>query len=188
MDVLLAPIVTNRVVSPVDLADERTVATPGASPVESAAGDALLRAWTAAAPHDAVDLCPLSDGGPGFAALVGHRAETVGRGRGPQHEGSVDRLAPGVVLVGTTAYVDTSAALGRGRGSSGVGEQLRAALGADASRVVLGLVGPDRRIVPDAGLGLLVALGAAGLAGNPSIDVGGACEHAGAALSAPPET
>jgi glycerate kinase len=162
MDVLLAPCVVSPVVSLVENAAD----TPVASSAESAAGSRLLSAWTAAAPHDAVDLCELSSGGPGFATLVGRRAETVRRGRQPQPADPVVWLAPGVVLVGTTAYVDTSAALVHGEGTSGVGEQVIAAVGAGASRIVLGLVGPGRCIVPDAGLGLLFALGVAGLEGR----------------------
>lgn len=162
MDVLLAPCVVSPVVSLVENAAEGSVA----SSAESAAGARLLRAWTAAAPHDSVDLCELSSGGPGFATLVGRRAETVRRGRQPQPADPVVWLAPGVVLVGTTAYVDTSVAILHGEGTSGVGEQLIAAVGAGASRIVLGLVGPDRSIVPDAGLGLLLALGVVGLDGR----------------------
>ncbi|KQT97995.1 glycerate kinase [Sanguibacter sp. Leaf3] len=162
MDVLLAPCVVSPVVSLVENAAEASVA----SSAESAAGARLLSAWTAAARHDAVDLCELSSGGPGFATLVGRRAETVRRGRQPQPADPVVWLAPGVVLVGTTAYVDTSAALVHGEGTSGVGEQLITAVGAGASRIVLGLVGPDCCIVPDAGLGLLLALGVAGLDGR----------------------
>lgn len=162
MDVLLAPCVESPVVSLVENAAE----APVASSAESAAGARLLSAWTAAAPHDAVDLCELSSGGPGFATLVGRRAETARRGRQPQPADPVVWLAPGVVLVGTTAYVDTSGTLVHGEGTSGVGEQLIAAVGAGASRIVLGLVGPDRYIVPDAGLGLLLALGVAGLDGR----------------------
>lgn len=162
MDVLLAPCVVSPVVSLVENAAE----APVASSAESAAGARLLSAWTAAAPHDAVDLCELSSGGPGFATLVGRRAETVRRGRRPQPADPVVWLAPGVGLVGTTAYLDTSAALVHGEGTSGVGEQLIAAVGAGASRIVLGLVGPDRSIVPDAGLGLLLALGVARLYGR----------------------
>jgi len=168
MDVLLAPCVVSPVVSVVENAAE----APVASSAESAAGARLLSAWTAAAPHDAVDLCELSSGGPGFATLVGRRAETVRRGRQPQPADPVVWLAPGVVLVGTTAYVDASAALVHGEGTSGVGEQLIAAVGAGASRIVLGLVGPDRCIVPDAGLGLLLALGVAGLDGRRLLALG----------------
>jgi len=168
MDVLLAPCVVSPVVSLVEDAAEASVA----SSAESAAGARLLSAWTAAAPHDAVDLCELSSGGPGFATLVGRRAETVRRGRQPQPADPVVWLAPGVVLVGTTAYVDTSAALLHGEGTSGVGEQLIAAVGACASRIVLGLVGPDCCIVPDAGLGLLLALGVVGLDGRRLLALG----------------
>jgi len=160
MDVLLAPCV----VSPAESAV--------ANRVEGLGGEVLLRAWTDAAPHDRVDLCELSAGGAGFATLVGHRAETVQRGRDPRVASSVARPAPGVVLVGGTAYVDSSLVLQGEHGSAGVGEQLLAALGAGASRIVLGLAGPDTRVVPDAGLGLLATLGVAGLRGRALLDSG----------------
>lgn len=154
------------------------------------AESAVVDAWTDAAPHDSVDLCELSDGGAGFAALVGRHAEARRHERGPD-ESAVAWLGPGVVLVGGTAYVDSSAALtpdsapspGRpstdgsqdglatgtaaaGSGSAAVGEQVLLALRAGASRIVLGLAAPGARAVPDAGTGLLAALGVSGLRGR----------------------
>lgn len=150
------------------------------------AESAVVDAWTDAAPHDSVDLCELSDGGAGFAALVGRHAEARRHERGLD-ESAVAWLGPGVVLVGGTAYVDSSAALnpdsapspGRpstdglatgtaaaGLGSAAVGEQVLLALRAGASRIVLGLAAPGARAVPDAGTGLLAALGVPGLRGR----------------------
>lgn len=120
----------------------------------------LAGAWSDAAPHDLVDLCALSDGGPGFAALVAARAD-AGTGR-PEVW-----AAPGVLVVGGrggTAYVDGSVGLRSGQGTAGLGEQLVAALSAAPSRVVLGLPGPDQTVVvPDAGWGMLGALGVEGV-------------------------
>lgn len=154
------------------------------------AESAVVDAWTDAAPHDSVDLCELSDGGAGFAALVGRHAEARRHERGP-HESAVAWLGPGVVLVGGTAYVDSSAALtpdsasspghpstdgsqdglatgsaAARSGSAAVGEQVLLALRAGASRIVLGLAAPGARAVPDAGTGLLAALGVSGLRGR----------------------
>lgn len=123
----------------------------------------LVDAWSGAAPHDTVDLCALSDGGPGFATLVAARSDGVP----PRADVGPDRrdswVAPGVLLVGGrggTAYVDGSVGLHTGAGTAGLGEQLLAALSTAPSRVVLGMPGPDQVIVvPDAGWGLLGALG-----------------------------
>lgn len=157
---------------------------------------AVINAWTDAAPHDSVDLCELSDGSAGFAALVGRWAEAQRRGRDVPPESAVVWLAPGVVLVGETAYVDSSAGrtpdpvsspdvfstdcsgdgLAAGTaphpGSAGVGEQVLLALGAGATRIVLGLAGPEAGAVPDAGTGLLAALGVSALRRRSLLDAG----------------
>lgn len=131
----------------------------------------LVDAWSGAAPHDTVDLCALSDGGPGFATLVAARADLA-----PDRADTW--VAPGVLLVGGrggTAYVDGSVGLRAGAGTAALGEQLLAALSAGPSRVVLGMPGPDQVVVvPDAGWGLLGALGLERTAGRGAGDGSGA--------------
>lgn len=123
----------------------------------------LVDAWSGAAPHDLVDLCALSDGGPGFATLVAARSVDVASRADLAADRADTWVAPGVLLVGGrggTAYVDGSVGLRARAGTAGLGEQLLAALSAAPSRVVLGMPGPDQVMsVPDAGWGLLGALG-----------------------------
>ena len=113
-------------------------------------GAALAAGWLRGAPHDTVDLCPISDGGPGFAGLL---AEVSGW---PQPE------PDGVLVAGETAYVDTAVALSADPpGCSGaVAGQLQRAIAAGVSRIVVGLGAPaDLPALPDAGAGMLSALG-----------------------------
>jgi glycerate 2-kinase len=158
------------------------------------AADAIAAGWGAAAPGDALDLAPMSDGGPGFVDVL-HEAlggellsVTV---RGPH-----GAPTPGTVLVaGETAYVESAQACGlhltAGVGaeaatSYGVGELLAAAVDAGATTVVVGLGGSGTN---DGGAGLLAALGAtadvpldagaAGLEGVGSVDVAAAWERLG---------
>ena len=116
-------------------------------------GAALAAGWLRGAPHDTVDLCPLSDGGPGFARLL---AEV----------GGWPQPAPdGVLVVGGTAYVDSAVALAAAPqdGSFAVAAQLLRAVESGATRIVVGLGAPaDVAALPDAGAGLLVALGLLG--------------------------
>lgn len=134
----------------------------------------LVDAWSGAAPHDTVDLCALSEGGPGFATLVAARSDGVASRADLAPDRADAWGAPGVLLVGGrggTAYVDGSVGLRAGAGTAGLGEQLLAALSADPSRVVLGMPGPDQvMVVPDAGWGLLGALGLEGAAGRALAD------------------
>jgi glycerate kinase len=129
------------------------------------AAEAVATGWRRHAPGDELDLAPMADGGPGFvdvlqAALGGDLlALTV---RGPLGE-----PVPGsLLLVGTTAYVESAQACGlhlTGRerpeeaSSYGVGELVAAARDAGASTVVVGLGGSG---TSDGGAGLLAALGA----------------------------
>jgi glycerate kinase len=134
----------------------------------------LADAWSGAAPHDLVDLCALSDGGPGFSTLVAARSDDVASRADLAPDRADAWVAPGVLLVGGrggTAYVDGSVGLRARAGTAGLGEQLLAALSAGPSRVVLGMPGPDQvLVVPDAGWGLLGALGLEGAAGRGLAD------------------
>ncbi len=129
------------------------------------AASAIAAGWRRRAPATDIDVCPMSDGGPGFvdvlhASLGGDLlAATV---RGPLGE----RVPASVLRVGDSAYVESAQACGRhlvGDGdvedatTYGVGELLLAAIGSGASRVVVGLGGGG---TIDGGAGLLAALGA----------------------------
>ena len=117
-------------------------------------GSALAAGWLRGAAHDTVELCPLSDGGPGFAGLL---AEVCGW---PLPD------PDGVLVVAGTAYVDAAGALASGpqAGSVAVGAQLIRAVEAGVTRIVVGLGTPaDLPALPDAGAGLLAVLGVRGL-------------------------
>ncbi|HEX2804711.1 MAG TPA: glycerate kinase [Kineosporiaceae bacterium] len=134
------------------------------------AAQAVAAGWLRHAPEDVVDLCPLSDGGPGFVEVLhqvlGGRllAVTV---TGPLG----DPVPAGVLLVQDTdgvptGYVETAQACGlhlvpagrrdpRVTTTAGVAGLLEAARQAGATRIVLGLGGSGTN---DAGAGMLAAL------------------------------
>jgi glycerate kinase len=137
------------------------------------AARALADGWARHAPGDALDLCPLSDGGPGFvdvlAAALPGRAEVV------TVPGPLGEPVPAQVLLvpgpdgDLVAYVESAQACGlhlvpadrRDPGvttTRGVGELLLAARAAGARRIVVGLGGSGTN---DGGAGLLAALLAA---------------------------
>jgi glycerate kinase len=134
------------------------------SAVDAAA--AIAEGWRRTAPDDELVEVPLADGGPGFldvvhAALGGDLLErTVS---GPLGE----PVAAQVLLVATTAYIESAQACGlhlvpqprdpQVSTTYGVGELVRVAIDAGATKVVLGLGGSATN---DAGAGLLAALGA----------------------------
>src|SRR5690242_2886578 len=129
------------------------------------AAEAIASGWRRQAPDDELDLAPMADGGPGFvdvlhAALGGElMAVTV---RGPH-----GAATPATFLLdGATAYVEAAQACGlhltggeepETASTYGVGELLRAAAEAGATRIVVGLGGSGTN---DGGAGLLAALGA----------------------------
>lgn len=131
----------------------------------SQAAEAIARGWREARPDDVLDLAPMSDGGPGFVAVL-HAAlggallpVTV---RGPLG-GSVEAH---LLLHDQTVYVESAQACGvaltGGRDGDqattvGVGDLLLAAREAGARQVVVGLGGSGTN---DGGAGLLAALGA----------------------------
>ena len=130
------------------------------------AGTAMAEGWLRTAPHDTVEVVPLSDGGPGFVDVLS--ASLDGQVHGVVVSDPLGRPAPATVLiVGTTAYVESSQAAGlhllapaerdpTRTTSFGVGELVGAALELGARRVVVGLGGSGTN---DAGAGLLAALG-----------------------------
>lgn len=147
---------------------------------------AIADGWRRQAPGDELDLAPMADGGPGFvdvlhAALGGELVATT-------VPGPLAEMVPAtILLVGETAYVESSQACGlhltggeRGEDATsyGVGALVGEAIEAGATRVVVGLGGSGAN---DGGAGLLSALGAradvglehgvAGLAGVTSVDL-----------------
>jgi glycerate kinase len=130
------------------------------------AADAIAAGWSAAAPDDALDRAPMSDGGPGFvdvlhASLGGDLVEiTV--------TDPLGRPTPAAYLrVGDTAYVESAQACGLhlvdaaerdpvAATTYGVGELVAAALDAGATTLVVGLGGSA---TTDGGAGMLAALG-----------------------------
>ncbi|HEU0100747.1 MAG TPA: glycerate kinase [Mycobacteriales bacterium] len=137
------------------------------SPVAAAA--ALAAGWSAAAPGDEIVQVPLSDGGPGFVEVLA-AALPDAREVQTEVEDPLARPVQAVLLLdGSTAYVESAAACGlhllppqerdpRVTTTYGVGQLLRAALDAGATRVVVGLGGSA---TDDGGSGLLAAVGLA---------------------------
>lgn len=132
----------------------------------SAAARAMASGWASERPSDEIDICPLSDGGPGFvdamAGALGGRLESATI-RGPHG----DHVPGAVLIVGDVAYVESAQACGlhlvdasqdpRRASTYGVGELISVARDAGASTVYIGLGGSA---TTDGGAGLLAALGA----------------------------
>lgn len=134
------------------------------------AAAAIAAGWRRHDPEAALDLAPLSDGGPGFVevlreALDGRLVEVTVRG-------PLGEPTPGAVLLAPdgTAYVEVAQACGlhllppdRRRpmeaSSAGVADLLRAALEAGAQRVVAGVGGTAST---DGGRPCVEAFGGAG--------------------------
>jgi glycerate 2-kinase len=172
------------------------------SSVEACA--AIAHGWRLHAPEDVLDLAPLSDGGPGFLAVL--HTSLGGEMLPVVVTGPVGDAVPAeVLMVGDTAYVESAQSCGLHlipvdhrtqrrnpavSSSIGVGECIKAAIAAGASRVVVGIGGTGTN---DAGAGMLAALGAspsdglsrggAALATLTTVDVEPARDHvAGAEL------
>ncbi|HEX8629304.1 MAG TPA: glycerate kinase [Catenuloplanes sp.] len=150
------------------------------------AAAAVAEGWLTTAAADDLLLRPLSDGGPGFVAVL-----AAGIGGRLLSVATVDPLGRPVtgeiLLVGDTAYVESAQACGlhlltsaerdpKTTTSYGLGVLLLAAVEAGARRVVVGLGGSATN---DAGAGMLAALGAA-----PLDHAGYALPYGGAALAA----
>jgi glycerate kinase len=126
------------------------------------AAEAMADGWRRRRPDDELVLLPMSDGGPGFLdVLPGRRIAVL-------VEDPLARPTVADLLVdGATAYVVSAQACGLAlldpddrdpatATTYGVGQLVRAALDAGASRVVLGLGGSATN---DGGAGFLAALG-----------------------------
>jgi len=137
------------------------------------AARAVADGWLAARPGDEVDLCPLSDGGPGFLDVLEAAAPGARRVRvpvtGPLGEQRTTSL---LVLADGTAAVESALACGTAllppgpaadrdalaATTAGVGHLLAAARTTGARRVLVGLGGSA---TTDGGAGALAVLGAA---------------------------
>ncbi len=129
------------------------------------AAEAIAAGWRRHAPDDQLDLCPMSDGGPGFvealhAALGGQLAPL-------QVPGPLGEPALAAILyLDGTAYIESAQACGLalippgqrdpGRATSlGLGQLMHAAQQAGATRIVVGLGGSGTN---DSGAGMLAGL------------------------------
>ena len=133
------------------------------------AAAAVAEGWAREAPHDVLDLAPMSDGGPGFVSAMAASLNIALRDcvvSGPLGKPVSARFALDEVT--GTAYVESAEAVGlhlldmadrdpRVTTSWGLGEVLAEVLRAGAKHVVVGLGGTG---VCDGGAGLLAALGA----------------------------
>ena len=129
------------------------------------AAEAIAAGWRRRAPDDELDLCPMSDGGPGFVDVL--YAAQGGRLLAVTVDGPHGEQVPTTILhSGDTAYVESAQACGLhltgGKGPEfattvGVGEQILAALETDATTIVVGLGGSGTN---DGGAGALEVLGA----------------------------
>jgi len=134
------------------------------------AAAAIARGWRLAAPDDDVLEVPLADGGPGFVQVV--HASLGGELEPVTVTGPLGEPVPAAFLLvheegRATAYLEAAHAVGLdlvaperrdpGRTSSiGLGQLVRAALEAGATRVVVGVGGTATN---DGGAGLLAGLG-----------------------------
>lgn len=150
-----------------------------------AAAQAIADGWLSVAPSDQVFPRPMSDGGPGFVAVL---AEATGGRRVPVETcDPLGRPAAGeILLVGDAAYVESAQACGLHllspderdplhTTSYGLGALVAAAVESGARTVVVGLGGSA---VNDCGAGALAALGV-----TPLDAAGYALPYGGAALA-----
>lgn len=137
----------------------------------SQAAEAIAAGWARSAPHCVLSRVPLSDGGPGFLDVLQRGLD--GEVLATTVADPLGREVPASVLIveeerGRTAYVESAQAAGlhllaaserdpRVTTTFGVGQLLRAARDAGATRIVVGLGGSGTN---DGGAGMLAALGA----------------------------
>jgi glycerate 2-kinase len=131
------------------------------------AAEAIAEGWRRRAPHDELELAPMADGGPGFVDVL--HASLGGDLLAATVAGPLGQAVPASVLLHEgTAYVESAQACGlhlvaeadrdpERASTRGVGELVRLAVEAGATRVVIGLGGSGTN---DGGAGLLAALGA----------------------------
>ncbi|MEY4348489.1 MAG: hypothetical protein RIS43_908 [Actinomycetota bacterium] len=131
----------------------------------SEAALAIREGWLATSPADDITLCPLSDGGPGFASAMAHALggeAILCEVQGP----AGDKVSAQWTKVGATAFIESAEACGMHlvenstiwqRTTYGVGQLIAQAIDAGCTHVVVGLGGSGTN---DAGIGALLALGA----------------------------
>lgn len=128
------------------------------------AAQAIASGWSRHAPHDEIDLAPLSDGGPGFvnvlaASLGGQLIPVVVTGAMGQP------ATAEILVVGDTAYIESAHSCATSpshrdvttASTFGLGQCILAARQAGARRIVIGVGGTGTN---DAGAGVVAALGA----------------------------
>lgn len=160
------------------------------------AARALAQGWSSAAPADELRHVPLSDGGPGMVEVLAAALPSARQVRVVVEDPLARPVEAALLVDGTTAYVESAAACGlhllapderdpRVTTTYGVGQLVRAALDAGATRVVVGLGGSA---TDDGGSGMLAALGLARLddAGDP-LRPGGAALASAARLVGMPD-
>ena len=146
----------------------------GGTLTPAAAAAAMADGWARVAPADPLDLAPLSDGGPGLLEVLSAALPDAVLVAVTVQDPLARPVDAAFLLDGRTAYVEAAAACGlhllRSHGrvvderdpttttTYGVGQLVRAALDAGATRVVVGLGGSGTH---DGGAGLLAALGVA---------------------------
>ena len=158
------------------------------------AADALRQGWLAARPADELVCVPLSDGGPGFVAVL--QPALGGSLRTVQVADPLGRPVAGSFLLHDgTAYVESAQACGlhllgaaernpRTTSTYGVGQLVRAALDAGATRVVVGVGGSGTN---DGGAGLCAALGLVPVDDRGEPIVGGAALRQAVSLTGVPD-
>jgi len=136
------------------------------------AAQALATGWSRHAPQDVLELCPLSDGGPGFVDVLAQVLDgdlltvTVPGPLGDPTPATVLLVAGPPGAPGPTAYLEAAQACGLHlvpadrrdpglTGTAGVGVLLEHARQAGAARIVVGLGGSGTN---DGGAGMLAAL------------------------------
>lgn len=146
----------------------------GGTLTPAAAAAAIAEGWHRTAPADELELAPLSDGGPGLLEVLAEALPDAVLVAVTVQDPLARPVAAAFLLDGTTAYVEAAAANGLHllaleerdptvATSYGVGELVRAAVDAGATRVVVGLGGSATN---DGGAGLLAALGVQQWGGN----------------------
>ncbi|MCW2622733.1 MAG: Glycerate kinase [Frankiales bacterium] len=133
----------------------------------SAAAEAMATGWRRAAPDDELRLVPLSDGGAGLLDVLVAALPDASLVPLTVEDPLSRPVAAAFLLDGTTAYVESAQACGLHllapdeldplrTTTYGVGQLIRGALDAGATRIVVGLGGTATN---DGGAGMLAALG-----------------------------
>jgi len=168
----------------------------GGTLTPAAAAAAIAAGWQRTAPADELELAPLSDGGPGLLEVLAEALPDAVLVAVTVQDPLARPVEAAFLLDGATAYVEAAVACGLHllgaqerdptvTSSYGVGQLLRAAVDAGATRVVVGLGGSGTN---DGGAGLLAALGVQGTgAAGEQLAPGGLALRGAARLEGWPE-